>query len=216
MLEQLREKNPGVKIYSLEDPKFNEYGKVYPDIPVEDLFSLAQGMYEIPDGTMYEASNPILEKITSVESIRREIFGEFPIQVGCCYGYNTALNGMEYHRSSEVMGAVTDMVLMLGQLQDVDSELGWDSTLTEYFYVPKGTLLEIYGTTLHLAPCRVDENQFKALIILPAGTNTPLEKGPEGKLWMKNKWLLAHKDGPAAKRGAFVGVYGQNCHVETF
>ncbi len=215
MLEQLREKNPEITIHSVEDPQFTEYGKVYPLIPVEELFSTTQTMFEISEGTMYEASNDRLKQIPAVGIIGREIFGEFRVQVGCCYGYNTLLNGMEYHSSSEVMGAVTDMVLMLGQLQDVDDTLGWNSDLTEYFYVPKGTLLEIYATTLHLAPCRVDENQFKALILLPEGTNTPLAQGPKDKLWMKNKWMLAHSEGPAAKRGAYVGVYGENPQIKT-
>ena len=42
-----------------------------------------------------------------------------PIQIGYCNGNNNKLNGLEYHRDSEINIAVTDMVLMIGMEQDL-------------------------------------------------------------------------------------------------
>ena len=64
------------------------------------------------------------------------------------------------------------------------------------FFVPKGTAVEMYQTTLHLSPCRVCDAGFKGVVILPKGTNTPLEDktpngDPESKLLLqRNKWSL--------------------------
>lgn len=214
MLEMLRERNPEIEILNVSDERFREYGQLL-FYDAQELLESAEQIYKVQEGTGYEVSNSELEQLEIIWTISREIFGEFPVQAGCCYGYNTLLNGMEYHKSSEVIGAATDMVLLLGHLQDVNPELGWDSSLTEFFYLPEGTLIELYSTTLHLAPCRVTENQFTAVIILPRGTNLPLEGGSAGKLWMKNKWLLAHPEGQAAGSGAFIGVHGQNCRLQT-
>ena len=104
------------------------------------------------------------------------------------------------------------MVLLLGRLQDV-TETGWSSDKGIGFYVPSGAVLELYATTLHLAPCRAGTGPFYAVIILPRGTNTPLERKPEGFLWMKNKWLLAHPEGPAVARGASPGIQGMNLQI---
>ncbi len=214
MLARLRAGNPTKEILDVHDRKFREYGEIL-SLDAGELLDHACRIFHAEEGaTGYEASNDQLEGFGVVREISRHVFGEIPVEAGCCFGYNTLLNGMEYHKSSEVIGAATDLVLMLGQLQDVDPEQGWDSALTEYVYLPKGTIAELYSTTLHLAPCRVDEKQFTAVIILPAGTNTPLDGGPDGKLWMKNKWMLAHAEGPAAKKGAHIGVYGENCRLE--
>lgn len=46
--------------------------------------------------------------------------GEGGCQIGCCWGYNTALNCMEYQRSSEHNIAVSDMVWLLAAQQDLE------------------------------------------------------------------------------------------------
>ena len=57
---------------------------------------------------------------------------------------------------------------------------------------------------------------FNCLVVLTAGTNTPLDRvdtaapGEEGLLWMRNKWLLCHPDSPQAQNGAFIGITGEN------
>lgn len=113
------------------------------------------------------------------------------------------------------------MILLLGKQQDVEiSEDGgtftYDSARVEAFLVPKGTVYEMYATTLHYAPCGVDGQPFRNVVILPKGTNEELtkEKGgqPEDKLlFARNKWLIAHAD--AAIAGAYNGIKGENIGV---
>ncbi len=212
-LMRLRLLNPKITIHSVESKTFIPYGTVYRGFDLDPMVNVAKGLYRIESGTRYETSNVRLEELQVSRHIANDLFGELPIQVGCCYGFNTLLNGMEYHKSSEILGAVTDIVLIVGRLQDVDPDTGWDSRLAEIFYVPEDSLIELYGTTLHFAPCRVDQKQFTAVIILPKGTNDPLACDTEGTRWMKNKWLLAHPESPAAAKGAAVRITGKNLSV---
>ena len=56
----------------------------------------------------------------------------------------------------------------------------------------------MYQTTLHLSPCRVTDEGFRDIVILPKGTNTPLEHRDEAVeaegvlLLQKNKWVISH------------------------
>ena len=74
----------------------------------------------------------------------------------------------------------------------------------------------MYETTLHFAPSRVEDSGFRCVVILPDGTNLPLDSIPEPKneedslLWMRNKWLIAHKESVPASKGACVGITGRN------
>ncbi|MBP3702548.1 MAG: DUF4867 family protein, partial [Lachnospiraceae bacterium] len=81
----------------------------------------------------------------------------------------------------------------------------------------KGTVIECYATTLHYAPCSVDGNAFRCVVVLPKDTNLDLEVKPEGAkedklLVARNKWLIGHKD--ANIDGAFNGLVGENISVE--
>ena len=81
--------------------------------------------------------------------------------------------------------------------------------------VPAGTAVELYATTLHYAPCSVGGGYFKMAVVLPKGTNYPLDKtfdtGEEKLLAAKNKFLIAHKD--ACIKDAFNGLIGENIDV---
>jgi hypothetical protein len=208
----LQKANPRLPILSLDDPAFSDFGQVFRDLKYPDLVEAALRQFPFKEGTSYTASAPELESTEGFRQIQSRLFAELPLQAGLCWGENTRLNGMEYHKSSEIIVAATEMVLLLGKLQDV-TETGWSSEKGMAFHVPAGAVLELYATTLHLAPCRAGADPFYAVIILPRGTNTPLEGKPEGYLWMKNKWLLAHPEGPAAARGAALGITGVNLQV---
>lgn len=84
-----------------------------------------------------------------------------PIQVGYCNGTNHKLDACEYHRCSELGVAITDLILLLGKLQDVTLEHYYDTDNIQAFFVPAGTVYEMYATTLHYAPCSVDGKTFK-------------------------------------------------------
>ena len=87
------------------------------------------------------------------------------------------------------------------------------------FRAPAGTLVEVYATTLHYAPCHVDADKgFRVLVALPKGTNTAKPDmqnngGDDPLLWACNKWLLAHAESTEAKAGAYIGLTGENIHI---
>ena len=75
---------------------------------------------------------------------------------------------------------MNDLVLLLGAEQDIQADYTYDTSLVEAFLVPAGTVIEVYATTLHYAPCTAEgESGFRCVVVLPAGTNTDLTF-PEG------------------------------------
>ena len=84
--------------------------------------------------------------------------------------------------------------------------------------VPACTAIEVYATTLHYAPCNVNEDGFKCVVVLPRDTNLPLENsiektGEDALLFARNKWLIGHKDTDLVEQGAFIGLVGENIHL---
>ncbi len=215
-LEHLNQVND-VKIHSVNDPEFASYGRIVTGYDFSGLVSYMEESTPIPEnGNIYVASVPELEAFAEVARIQNGFYGEMPIQVGYCNGRNTTYNGFEYHKGSEINVAVTDFMLVLGHTWEIK-----DNTYrvedAKVFFVEKGTAIEMYQTTLHLSPCRIADEGFKGIVILPRGTNTPLEhKGDpadaEGVLLLqKNKWVIAHPERePLIKQGAHPGVIGEN------
>ena len=77
----------------------------------------------------------------------------------------------------------------------------------------------MYATTLHFCPCEVSAEGFRCIVVLPRGTNHPLQQprpdNAEGRLlWAKDKWLIAHEEAPAVQRGAYVGIHGENYEIQ--
>ncbi|ONI39210.1 DUF4867 domain-containing protein, partial [Candidatus Epulonipiscium fishelsonii] len=143
-------------------------------------------------------------------------YGGMDIEIGYCNGKNSTYNGFEYHKGSEINIAITDMLLVLGHTWDMEDNT-YKVEDAEVFFVPKGTAIELYQTTLHLSPCKVSDDGFKAIVILPRGTNnTEFKKdeiiSTEDKILLfQNKWVIAHKDRePLVKAGAFIGLVGEN------
>jgi len=217
MLAHLNEVND-VKILSVFDDEFKTYGNVVTGYNFNELIAYMEKETDIPEnGNMYVASVPEMEKANIVNAIRDEIYGGMPIQVGYCNGRNTTYNGFEYHKGSEINVAVTDFMLVLGHTWLIAEDGTYKVEDAKVFFVPKGTAIEMFQTTLHLSPCRVYDEGFKGIVILPQGTNTPLESKPanregENKLLLqKNKWVIAHPERePLIKQGAFPGLIGEN------
>ena len=217
MLEHLNEVND-VKILSVFDDEFKTYGNVIPNYDFSKLTTYMENNTDIPEsGNIYVASVAEMESEDIVNTIRDEIYGGMPIQVGYCNGRNTTYNGFEYHKGSEINVAVTDFMLVLGHTWLIAEDGTYRIEDAQPFFVPKGTAIEMFQTTLHLSPCRVYDEGFKGIVILPRGTNTPLESKPANKvgekklLLQKNKWVIAHPDRePLIKQGAFPGLIGEN------
>ena len=139
-----------------------------------------------------------------------------PTELGWCCGDNRKLNCLEYHRDSEFNLSGDDFILLLAK-QDEIEEGFLDTSKVKAFLVPAGTLVEVFATTLHYAPCCTDSTEsFRVMVALPWGTNTDMPQGFEAKtpedslLWARNKWLLAHADSAEAGQGALVRLTGPN------
>lgn len=219
ILDNLRELNPEIPLYSVYAPEFAEYGRVL-DLP--GLGELQAAMAELPmpeEGNVYLASDESLERLDISHVLRRLVFGEMDTQSGYCNGHGGTLNALEYHRCSEINFSSTGLVLLLALPADMENDR-LDSMAVRGFYLPAGTLIEIYPRVLHFAPCRIKESGFDCLVVLEKGVNEALERvdstapGEEKLLWMRGKWLLCHADSPQAQKGAFIGIRGENLSLK--
>lgn len=208
-----------MEIKKVTDAAFKKYGRVISHVDVAELVATLKET-PIPADVVYEPSVDSLEKLPVKEELSSVIYGEMPIQIGYCNGHNKKLNALEYHRDSEINIAAEDAVLMLGSLQDVDADFTYDTSKVEAFLVPAGTAVEIYATTLHYAPCHVEDGGFQVAVVLPKGTNYELKKAhakvENGKalnedalLAAVNKWLIGHAEG-GLPEGSFLGLKGEN------
>lgn len=200
---------------SVNDAEFKQYGRVL-DVDTADFVQTMLAKDTIKEGVVYEPSDEALEKLPLFKQMKDEVFGGMDVEFGFCSGRNEKLNAVEYHRSSEIDIAATDLVLMLGRQQDIDyGSNTYETKNIELFFVPKGTAVELYATTLHYAPCRENNEEFRCGVVLPKGTNLPLQVKPENKgenqlLFAVNKWLIGHSESGVDKDGGFIGLVGEN------
>lgn len=201
-------------IKSVYDKEFKKYGQVLKNYDCSEIVEKMENT-PLPSDVIYEPSIKELEELEIAKQLRKREFGELPIQIGYCNGNNYLLNAVEYHHTSEINIAVTDLILLLGLQQDINDDYTYDTSKIEAFKVPAGTAIEAYATTLHYAPCNANEEGFKCVVVLPRDTNLPLENtvekvGEDALLFAKNKWLIGHKDTDLGEQGAFIGLVGEN------
>ena len=213
-----------MKVKQVTDTSFRKYGKILTGIDFSEIYNVLEGM-DYPEDVEYAASFGPLEEPEFRQKLSNTLYGELSVEIGYCSGHNKMLNALEYHRSSEANVAVTDIILLLGQQSDITEDFTYDTAQLEAFFIPAGTAVELYATTLHYVPIGTKENDyaFKMGVVLPFGTNFPLgitlgaeaekEKLPEEKLlFAKNKWLIAHEE--SGEEGAFIGLTGKNISVD--
>lgn len=87
----------------------------------------------LPEDVIYVPSVEEMENLSEATAFKNRIYGGLPIQVGYCNGNNHKLNALEYHRNSEINIAVTNMVLLLGWLWDVEKDYTYDTSKVEAF-----------------------------------------------------------------------------------
>ena len=205
-----------MKIQKVTDPAFRKYGQV---LEGYDFTGLIKEMKHtpVPEDVIYVPSVEELEALDIMKDLQNKGYGGLPVQIGYCNGHNKKLNAVEYHRNSEINVAVTDLVLLIGHQQDIEPDHTYDTSKIEAFLVPAGTGIEVYATTLHYAPCHVNEGGFQCVVVLPKGTNTDLtfqteKTGEDSLMTAKNKWLIAHEDAKIA--GAFNGLKGESITID--
>lgn len=213
-----------MKVKQVTDTSFRKYGKILTGIDFSEIYNVLEEM-DYPEDIEYAASFGPLEEPEFRQKLSNTLYGELSVEIGYCSGHNKMLNALEYHRSSEANVAVTDIILLLGQQSDITEDFTYDTAQLEAFFIPAGTAVELYATTLHYVPIGTKENDyaFKMGVVLPFGTNFPLgvtlgaeaekEKLPEEKLlFAKNKWLIAHEE--SGEEGVFIGLTGKNISVD--
>lgn len=218
--DKLKDINSHIEIKHIADENFLKYGRIVDEYDFTTIINYMKSSTIIPsDGNVYMASVDDMESLEIKDMLEEEFYGEIPIEIGYCNGRNSTLNGLEYHKSSEINVAVTDMVLLLGKVQDIDNN-SYESNKIEAFFVPEGTAVEMYQTTLHFGPCKTNEEGFKCVVILPKGTNLPLDRKINGEvkdklLFAKNKWLLVHCSRTLLiEKGAHIGIKGDNIEIK--
>lgn len=205
-------------IKNINDKEFRKYGQVLKNYDCSEIIEKMKST-PLPSDVIYEPSIKELEVLKISQDLKEREFGGLPIQIGYCNGNNYILNAVEYHRSSEINIAVTDLILLIGSQQDIEDNYSYDTSKIEAFLVPEGSIIEVYATTLHYAPCNANEGGFRCVVVLPKDTNLPLEKeikkvGEDALLFARNKWLIGHKDTDLGEQGAFIGLVGENISIK--
>ena len=207
-----------MEIKSAFDKEFAPYGQVHKGYQLDGLLAAMDAIPLPEKGTAYRPAIPELEAESVFRQFETNAYGGMPVQIGMCWGRNTRLNCLEYHRDSEFNVGTGDFILLLAKQDEiVDGML--DTATVKAFRIPAGVLAEVYATTLHYAPCHVNEVEgFRVAVVLPRGTNGPRpeieEIATEDRLlWARNKWLLAHPDSTEARQGATVRLTGPNIDI---
>ncbi len=203
------------KIYSINDAEFATYGRVINDLDASKIIEVAKKIENPKDnGSAYQPSVKEFEELEIFGQIEQKYFGTMPSQLGYCWGHNSVMNAMEYHCCNEINVAVTPLVLILGHTWDI-KDMKVDSSTFRAFYVPQGTVLEIYATSLHFCPCQTDDAGFGCVVGLLKGTNVPIKNAiPEKPLFKQNKWVFAHVDNIGLiEKGIVAGITGENLTV---
>ena len=207
-----------MQIYSIYDSEFKAYGKPLEGYDTKELREAMEAIAMPESGVMYEAGIDSLEACGIFKDLQDRAFGGMPIELGMCWGYNTKLNCLEYHRDSEINIGTREFVLLLAKMDDIEDGV-LDTAKVKAFRVPAGVVAEVYATSLHYAPCHTDaEGGFRVAVVLPKGTNTEKPEYAacnEEDKWMtaRNKWLLAHPESAEAGQGAYVGLTGENIDI---
>ena len=112
LLTTLREKNPGLPFYSVNDPEFKLYGRKV-DLPMPGFTAVLESLPLPATGSAYDPSIEALERCPEAGEVSRVLYGEQPTEAGCCWGYNSRLNALEWHQGSEINLAVGEPLVLL-------------------------------------------------------------------------------------------------------
>lgn len=215
MLENLKKLNKDIPIFSIYDKEFESFGRVIEGLDVSELSNAAKTIEMPKEGSCYRASEEKFEALPLAKTVENNFFGGVPAQSGYCWGYNSLMNATEWHTSSEINVAITDLVLILAHIWDIEGNT-IDSSKMVAFYMPEGSAVECYATSLHYCPCQVSNDGFKSYVGLPKDTNTNItHENSNPLLFAKNKWLIAHEESNEYKcDGAVLGITGKNLQIK--
>ena len=215
MLNKIKELNSEIEIFDINDKEFETFGRVINGVNADEIIVAAKKIQNPESGSSYMPSVEAFEGLDIAKTIKNNCFGSMPTQIGYCWGHNNFLNATEWHTSSEINVAVTPLVLILGHVWDIkDGNI--NSKKFKAFYLPSGTVVEVYATSLHFCPCEVSEEGFGCVVGLPFGTNTDLTiKENDPLLFRKNKWIICHTENNVLiEKGVVPGITGTNYEIK--
>jgi hypothetical protein len=214
-----------MNIFSVDDPEFDSYGRVVNGVDSTAIMDVLK-MLPLQDDMRYVASEQMLEDLPAADFFRNHVFAGMPIQMGSVTGRNSRLDCLEHHMCSEIVMDTEDVVLLLAKreavemIEDPEAQFGvrpqLDTSEVEAFSAHAGQIVELYNSTLHFAPCGMnDTHEYRGLVVLSKGTNGQkpdihAAAVEDLTLWAKDNWLLAHAGAPQAQAGAYVGLVGEN------
>ena len=201
-------------IHRVTDAEFARYGRIL-KMDTAGIVRIGEAQAFPESGSAYVPSYAPFEAADAAKIIKNEFFGGVDVQIGYCWGHNDTLNALEWHTCSEINVAVTDLILLLGDVRELEDGVKYDSSKVKAFLVKKGEAIEVYATTLHYCPIETEKTGFGSVVGLVKGTNTPLEEKPDDpRLFQTNKWLIAHEDNAELiADGAVAGIYGENIRI---
>ncbi|MQS97636.1 DUF4867 family protein [Companilactobacillus halodurans] len=207
-LEEFQKLNPDYKILSIDDPDFKKYGKVYTNYDISEVTDFMDKNVKISSpANFYTPSNKGLEEIPVIQEMGQDIYANMPIEAGECTGQSTNFSAIEYHQGSETNIMLTDVIMVLGQRSTLDTKGSYSpSEDGQTFFVPAGTVVEFYSSTLHYAPIKVHDSGFSIIVILIKGSNEELLadfKSTNKRIVKQNKFQLVD---PSRKDKIAIGV----------
>lgn len=215
-IQTIRMLNPNHVIHDIHDAKFTKYGRiVHIDDHADELIKyVEENIKKVKAGNEYIVDIERLHKFEIVDEIKHEIYGELAIECGVCHGHNDTLMGLEFHQGSEINIAVTDFVLAVARREDMNQNKIHNDQLV-LFHVPKGSVIELYGRTLHYCPFSCFKSGFSCIVILLDKTNTAIENKPNQMLVKRNKWFIAHENNKnKIEAGNIVGLLGEAIKIK--
>ena len=122
MLDQLKQKNPALRWYSVHDAQFAKYGRIIEGLDTREIEAAAKSIAMPETGSRYVTSEPTFEALPIAKTIQNELFGGVDTELGYCWGSNSMLGATEWHTSSEINIAITDLVLLLATRFDIKND----------------------------------------------------------------------------------------------
>jgi hypothetical protein len=222
--EKLVEANAKLRLFDLGSSRVRKYGRRVMDVDFGEAVEYLRTKTTIPEqGHYYTPAFAPLEAMKLKEAASRLCYAHMPVQIGYCNGKNTLLGGLEYHKGTEICVAVTDTVLFLGSLVDMDG-ISFHSRDVEALYLAEGDAFEMWPTTMHFCPCHTTKKNpgFKTIVLLPEGTNyevkgmTALPSGEGRLMWRRNEWQMVHPENTkGVAQGNYPGLTGENYDLVT-
>lgn len=174
-IDEFRAANPQYDILSATDSVFNDYGVIYPDYDLSEINQVMNQVKTPDEGSKYLISIDSLEKTDTIKQIRNDVFAGMPIEAGATIGHTDDFTAFEYHQSSELNIMLDDVIMVLGKRQTLERQGSIDPNReAKMFYVPKGSVVELFNDTLHYAPIQVAKSGYKVIVVVVKGTNEVL------------------------------------------